>query len=104
MEVARAPKYLLIGINGFDRGANPVESCQGSSMSAHKNLRPNANRERERRINRRLDRLAQSIVPRIGSHADDLDPIIAVGYGFDVRRFTFQIREAQLLANGIFLR
>ena len=72
-------------------------------MGAHKNLRPDANCERERHINRRLDRVAQSVVPRIRNHADNLQPIIAVGYGLHVRRFTFQIREAQLLANGIFL-
>jgi len=98
------PKHLLIGINGFDRGANPVESRQGRSMGAHKNLRPNAHHERERHINRRPDWLPQSIVPGIGNHADDLHPVVAVRYGLQVWRFTLQIRETQLLANRIALR
>src|SRR5207244_6449277 len=97
------PKHLLIGINGFDRGANPVESRQGRSMGAHKNLRPNAHHERERHINRRPDWLPQSIVPGIGNHADDLHPVVAVRYGLQVWRVTLQIREKQVLAVWISL-
>ncbi len=104
LQIASLAEHLLIGVDRLHLCAHAIQERERRRAAADQDLSPHAHLKRVRNVYRGLDGFTQAVVARVCNHADDLEPIIAVGHGLRERRRALHIGETQLLAHSVAVR